>query len=159
MLHSKAEIFERFGSTCCLHLQVRTVTKDEHTTLRGNRGKFIPEHTASFHKTVTIQSHLIFSTIIFVLWEPLQLSVVTSLWAGWFGVRIQTKTNTFSLPQNVHIDSEYHPISHSFVSRALSRRVKRRGKADHSPASSPEMNEWSYTFTPPHAFMSCTGIS
>jgi len=42
--------------------------------MRENVGKFAPEHTASSFKTVTIQSHLRFSTIIFVLWEPGQLS-------------------------------------------------------------------------------------
>lgn len=141
MLRSIAENFERLGRTCCLHLQVQRVTKDGHTTLRGNGGKFVPEHTASSHKTVTILSHLRFGTNIFVLWNrDSSSSVVTSLRAGWFGVRIQAKIKTFSLPQNVHIDSENHPISYSFVSRALSRRVKRRGEADHSPASSAEMN-------------------
>jgi len=74
MLRGLAEIYERFGRTYCLLLQVQRVTEDEHTTLRGNGGKFTPEHTASSHKTVTLQSHLTLSVIIFALWEPVQLS-------------------------------------------------------------------------------------
>jgi len=43
MLRSTAETFERFGRTYCLHLQVRRVTKDGHTTLSGNVRKFTQE--------------------------------------------------------------------------------------------------------------------
>jgi hypothetical protein len=61
----------------------------------------------------------------------------------------------FSLHHRIQTGSEAHPASYPMGTRGSFSGEKRPGReADHSPPSSAEAkNAWSYTSTPPYAFM------
>ena len=78
------------------------------------------------------------------------MTSVTRLRAGKSGVQIPPRARDFSLLQNVQTASESHPASCSTdTGSTFSGGVQWPGReADHSPPSSFEVHEWSYTSTP-----------
>jgi hypothetical protein len=66
-------------------------------------------------------------------------------------VQIPSQPKKFSFFQNVYINSEAYPITHSMGTGVFLRRIKRSGReVDHLPPTSAEVkNEWSYTSSPP----------
>jgi hypothetical protein len=76
--------------------------------------------------------------------------------AGCLGVRVPVVAGNFSLHHRVQTCSGSYPASYQMGTRDFSMWIKRPGReADHSPLSSAEVkNAWSYTSTPPSAFMS-----
>jgi hypothetical protein len=63
----------------------------------------------------------------------------------YLGFNSQHGQNISSLLQNVQTSSEAHPTSNWMVLWDL----YLEDEADHSPPSDDEVNDWSYTFTPP----------
>jgi hypothetical protein len=70
------------------------------------------------------------------------------------GVRVPVGGRIYLL-QVVQTGSGVHPTSYPINTGALSPGVKRQGReADHSPPTSAEVKKmWTYTSTPPYAFM------
>jgi hypothetical protein len=78
--------------------------------------------------------------------------------ARWSGVRVPAGAGNFSLHHCVQTCSGAHPASYPMGTRGSFPVVKRPGReADYLPPYSAEVKKlWSYTSTPPYAFMMCS---
>jgi hypothetical protein len=74
-------------------------------------------------------------------------------------VLFPARAGKFSLHHHVQNGSVVHPASYLMDTRGSFPGVRRPGRgADHSPPSSAEVNEWSYTSTPQYAFMAWCSV-
>ena len=100
-------------------------------------------------------------TVYLAMQEAGNSSVYTGLWVRQSkkGVSIPGRVRVFSLLHRVVTGCGTQPTSYPGAAGAPLPAVKRQGPdVNHSPPSITEiMNEWSYIFTPPYAFMARPG--
>jgi hypothetical protein len=77
---------------------------------------------------------------------------------SWFDSQQGQEIHMFSKPSKPALGPTQPPIQR--VPGLLSPGVNGpRREADHTPSSTKVKNEWSYTSTPPYAFIPCTGTT